>query len=98
MNRYAVIATRLRAGQTVIRVLSEERGVPPGPGFEPVDTSLEDVYFATLHRLRAQSSVREAKAAIVEKHGSRKAVAPTRRARAQARNAAHSAQLSLGWD
>jgi ABC-type multidrug transport system ATPase subunit len=52
-ERYAVIATRLRAGQTVIRVLSEERGVPPGPGFEPVDTSLEDVYFATLHRLRS---------------------------------------------
>jgi deoxyribodipyrimidine photo-lyase len=51
-----------------------------------------------LHRLRAQSSVREAKAAIVEKHGSRKAVVPARRARAGARSAGASTQLSLGWD
>ena len=59
--RHAVIATRLRAGQTVIRVLSGERGVPPGPGFEPMDTSLEDVYFATLHRLRSDHASDSAK-------------------------------------
>lgn len=52
-QRHPVIATRLRAGQTVIRVLSEAAGVAPGPGFEPVGTGLEDVYFATLHRLRS---------------------------------------------
>lgn len=52
-QRHAVIATRLRGGKTVIRVLSEEPMVAPGPGFERVDTGLEDVYFATLHRLRS---------------------------------------------
>jgi ABC-type multidrug transport system ATPase subunit len=55
-ERHAVIATRLRAGKTVIRVLSEEPGVPPSPSFEPVETGLEDVYFATLHRLRTASA------------------------------------------
>ncbi len=56
-QRFAVIATRLRAGQTVIRVLSEEPGVPPSPAFAPLETSLEDVYFATLHRLRSASAM-----------------------------------------
>ena len=56
-QRHAVIATRLRAGQTVIRVMSEVPGLPPGPGFEPVETGLEDVYFATLHRLRTASTM-----------------------------------------
>jgi len=41
----AVISTRLVAGRTVIHVLSNER---PDPSFEPVSTSLEDVYFSTL--------------------------------------------------
>lgn len=53
-ERHAVIATRLRAGRTVIRVLSDEPGQCPADGFVPVATSLEDVYFATLHRLRAR--------------------------------------------
>lgn len=52
---YPVIATRLKAGRTVIRVLSDEPGRCPGQGFTPVDPGLEDVYFATLHRLRAQA-------------------------------------------
>jgi ABC-type multidrug transport system ATPase subunit len=56
-QRFAVIATRLRAGQTVIRALSEEPGVPPSPAFAPLETSLEDVYFATLHRLRSASAM-----------------------------------------
>jgi len=56
-QRYAVIATRLRAGQTVIRVMSEEAGLAPGAAFEPVETGLEDVYFATLHRLRSASAM-----------------------------------------
>jgi ABC-2 type transport system ATP-binding protein len=44
-----VIATRLRGGQTVIHVLSQDR---PGPGFDPLAAGLEDVYFSTLHRER----------------------------------------------
>jgi ABC-type multidrug transport system ATPase subunit len=40
-----VISTRLVAGKTVIHVYSEERP----DGFEPAPTSLEDVYFSTLH-------------------------------------------------
>jgi ABC-2 type transport system ATP-binding protein len=47
--RHQVIANRLRGGRTVIRVLAE---LPPGVGFSAVDAGLEDVYFATLHRLR----------------------------------------------
>ena len=58
--RHAVIATRLKAGRTVIRVLADEPGRCPGEGFEPVDAGLEDVYFATLHRLRAQPPVQQA--------------------------------------
>ncbi len=44
-----VIATRLRGGRTVIRVLAD---ASPGVGFTPVDAGLEDVYFATLTRHR----------------------------------------------
>ncbi len=53
-ERFAVIATRLRAGRTVIRVLAQAPEQCPGDGFTPVAASLEDVYFATLHRQRAQ--------------------------------------------
>lgn len=53
-EQHAVIATRLRGGRTVIRVLSDEAARSPGDGFTAVAASLEDVYFATLHRLRAQ--------------------------------------------
>jgi ABC-2 type transport system ATP-binding protein len=52
-REYQVIAKRLWAGQTIIRVLSGESGLSPGVGFKPVNTTLEDVYFATLHRLRS---------------------------------------------
>jgi ABC-type multidrug transport system ATPase subunit len=44
--RHQVIATRLRGGRTVIRVLAD---VSPGIGFTPVEAGLEDVYFSTLH-------------------------------------------------
>jgi hypothetical protein len=43
-DEHAVISTRLVAGRTVVHVLSEEQPV----GFEPVQTTLEDVYFSTL--------------------------------------------------
>jgi ABC-2 type transport system ATP-binding protein len=51
-ERQQVIATRLRAGRTVIRVLAE---ASPGVGFSAVEPGLEDVYFATLHRHRQAS-------------------------------------------
>jgi ABC-2 type transport system ATP-binding protein len=41
-QRYAVISTKLVGGRTVIHVWSETQ---PDAGFEPVLTSLEDVYF-----------------------------------------------------
>jgi ABC-type multidrug transport system ATPase subunit len=44
-DRFAVISTKLVAGRTVVHVFSD---VQPDPTFEPVTTSLEDVYFSTL--------------------------------------------------
>jgi len=40
-----VISTHLLAGRTMIHVYADER---PGPGFDPVEAGLEDVYFSTL--------------------------------------------------
>jgi ABC-2 type transport system ATP-binding protein len=48
--RSQVIATRLRGGNTMIRVLAD---ASPGVGFTPTEPGLEDVYFATLHQHRA---------------------------------------------
>ncbi|QNN66132.1 ABC transporter ATP-binding protein [Sphingomonas rhizophila] len=45
--RLPVISTRLRGGETVVHVLSDES---PGTGFEQVAGDLEDVYFAALSR------------------------------------------------
>lgn len=51
-SAHRVITHRFRAGRTVIHALADER---PGEGFEPVEPSLEDLYFATLaERRRAQ--------------------------------------------
>jgi len=47
--RYEVIATRLFAGQTVVHILTD---ADPGDGFEPIPGGLEDVYFATLSKVR----------------------------------------------
>ena len=44
-TRYAVISTRLFAGETQLHVLAD---AAPEPGFEAVAPNLEDVYFATL--------------------------------------------------
>ena len=41
----AVISTKLLAGRTVVHVYGDE---PPGPGFEPAEPDLEDVYFSTM--------------------------------------------------
>jgi ABC-2 type transport system ATP-binding protein len=40
-----VISTYLKAGQTIIHVLSEEQ---PDSSFEPSKANLEDVYFAEI--------------------------------------------------
>jgi ABC-type multidrug transport system ATPase subunit len=52
-QRMNVISTRLRNGRTLIHVLAGES--PPEPGFESVEGSLEDVYFATLASARANT-------------------------------------------
>ena len=44
-ENYQVILSHLSAGETVIHVLSDSA---PGDAFEPVDASLQDVYFSTL--------------------------------------------------
>jgi ABC-2 type transport system ATP-binding protein len=46
-SRFAVLSTRLIAGQPRIHVYSE---LPPEAGFAPVDPDLEDVYFQQLQR------------------------------------------------
>jgi ABC-type multidrug transport system ATPase subunit len=46
-KEFNVISTRLFAGQTIIHVYAETQ---PDSSFEPVDTSLEDVYFSTLKK------------------------------------------------
>jgi ABC-2 type transport system ATP-binding protein len=42
---YPVISTRLMAGRTLVNVVADSA---PGPGFVPVEASLEDVYFASI--------------------------------------------------
>jgi len=48
-KQFRIISTRLSAGRTQIHVLSD---VQPDPRYRPEPASLEDVYFATLHRER----------------------------------------------
>jgi len=44
-REHAVISTRLLAGRTVVHVYGD---AAPGPGFEPAEPDLEDVYFSTM--------------------------------------------------
>ncbi len=44
-REHAVISTKLLAGHTVVHVFSD---AAPGPGFEPAQPDLEDVYFSTM--------------------------------------------------
>ena len=44
-REHAVISTKLLAGRTVVRVFGD---TAPGPGFEPAEPDLEDVYFSTM--------------------------------------------------
>ena len=46
----SVISTKLLAGRTIAHVYAEES---PGPGFEPVEPDLKDVYFAVMAGHRA---------------------------------------------
>jgi ABC-2 type transport system ATP-binding protein len=46
-REHAVISTKLLAGRTVVHVYGDS---PPGPGFEPVEPDLVDVYFSTMTR------------------------------------------------
>jgi ABC-type multidrug transport system ATPase subunit len=48
-KQFTLIETRLRAGRTVIHVLSD---TAPDPRFEPVPAGLAEVYFSTLHAQR----------------------------------------------
>jgi ABC-type multidrug transport system ATPase subunit len=45
-TRLRLVSTRLQAGQTVVRAYAE--GGPPEPGFAPVETELEDIYFCSI--------------------------------------------------
>jgi ABC-2 type transport system ATP-binding protein len=54
--RHAVISTKLLAGRTLVHVYSE---APPGPGFEPAEPDLKDVYFSTMAgHIGRRSSIR----------------------------------------
>ncbi len=46
---HEIISTRLSEGRTVVHVIAD---ASPGTGFEPVNGTLEDVYFATLTEQR----------------------------------------------
>jgi ABC-2 type transport system ATP-binding protein len=55
---YPVISTRLVAGRTLVNVVGD---APPADGFEPIEATLEDVYFAAIAgRLHKSSAVLEA--------------------------------------
>jgi len=56
-SRYTVISTKLVAGRTVIHTVSDAQ---PDPTFEPINASLEDVYFCYSRR---DSQQRQAEAA-----------------------------------
>lgn len=58
-RRFNVISTRLSSGRTMIHVLADTL---PDSGFEPVEASLQDVYFATLATSRASDTNTQAAA------------------------------------
>jgi ABC-2 type transport system ATP-binding protein len=55
---HSVISTKLLAGNTLIHIYSE---LAPGPDFEPVEPSLEDVYFSTMAGYIGNNSNKSAK-------------------------------------
>jgi ABC-type multidrug transport system ATPase subunit len=57
-REHAVISTKMLAGRTLVHVYAD---AAPGPGFEPAEPDLEDVYFSTMAghigRRNAQAAV-----------------------------------------
>ena len=45
-GRLRLVSTRLQGGRTIVRAYAD--GEPPEPGFEPVASELEDVYFCSI--------------------------------------------------
>ena len=59
-REHAVISTRMLAGRTLVHVYAD---AAPGPGFEPAEPDLEDVYFSTMAGhigRRSSASLRDA--------------------------------------
>jgi ABC-2 type transport system ATP-binding protein len=54
-REHAVISTKLLAGRTVVHVYSD---TAPGPGFEPTEPDVEDVYFSVMSRRASQEQLR----------------------------------------
>ena len=52
-EKYTVLSTKLLAGRTVVRVLSDEL---PETGYAPAEPGLEDVYFAAMRGARAPNA------------------------------------------
>ena len=52
-EQFNIISSRLQAGRSVIHIMSDS---DPGSGFVSVDGGLEDVYFTTLAKTRAEAS------------------------------------------
>ena len=59
-ERHAVISTRLYTGKTNLHVIADAL---PGPGFTPVEATLEDAYFASIGGHAGAGSASEAAAA-----------------------------------
>ncbi|HEX6749853.1 MAG TPA: ABC transporter ATP-binding protein [Longimicrobium sp.] len=57
---HAVISTRLLGGRTLVHVHSE---AAPGPGFEPAEPDLEDVYFSVMNGVLGARAGAQAEAA-----------------------------------
>jgi ABC-type multidrug transport system ATPase subunit len=59
-REHTVISTKLLSGRTVVHVNSD---ASPGPGFEPAEPDLEDVYFSTMAVLHGRPGERPERAA-----------------------------------
>ena len=53
-QNHEVISTRLFAGETIVHIYSES---DPGDGFQPVEPTLEDVYFHELARQKRAAEI-----------------------------------------
>lgn len=60
-QKFAVISTKLLAGQTIVHIFSDHH---PGSDFEPVKPDLEDVYFSTMTGLIGKREILKKKEVI----------------------------------